>query len=1161
MSHFFQKPENALKRAKELISITNSDAAVLKRTKRSALETLHDALVAKKNRTWQPAHEELMILYLDICLELQLGIIAKDGLHQYRNLSIQHNPASLENVIVHFVNQTEQKLSFAKKQSNEMILLDAAQVDLEAAQTPEAVMLSTISFEDSSDRTDREVVVPWLRFTWETYRTVLDILKCNSKLESLYKTISIKAFDFCMEYSRKIEFRRLCEILRNHLGSLQKHSNAPTSQSSRQMRAWDGFTLESVEILLEIRYRQLQVATELELFSEAFRTIDDINTIMSLLVDQIPRLELMITYYEKLAQIFLVSKNYLFHAYALYKWYSLRVGGLDGLEGGAALAVLPCLVTPEEKKNMATRVVLAALSIPLIDFESASPVLEEEAANTPSSSATTNTTDTVVSLAMREKNSRMAALLGFTTAPSRGKFLDEIEAAEIVKFSFSDTASLFQLVEREEVDPLQIVKQVTPYLTRLRCLTALELKFIQAYMPSVERLLVRRVLFQLTRVYSSISIAHLHAILEGLNVSYKDIEQLIVRSRSLSTVAHVSAPSLSSMYLSTKTCSSSSTSSSSVETMTASVLRTKIRIDHLQQCVRFSDATELEANPSQLSLLGERLSRILKKFSTASTFPSTSQLLLFKRTRETLVDKRMEMLGRKEIIEQKKEQLERLQQEKRRAMEKKRQDMELLRQKIEKERLEQEKKRREMEKKQKIRQEIALKETKQILDQLGRHAELDIADMEKIDHEQILQQAKEKALREKEEAQRKLKESARRLDYIIRATREAEQPILQKHFLVEKEQAKLLFDQENQKKLELLQEEHTIGLKEKKRLAIALKLNDFFIQAHCQRRKEQYKKATEEQKKKTMLERLEKRIANAKQRFEKEQTRIRQEEEEKERKQRQEEEEKERVRQMEIEKTIRQQEEEEQEERRRKIEEEKEKEAVENEAHVSEGHYRPPSAVRRSERVEEEWTQVGPKRDQQRPAAPEGKWERRGPPPREDSLRSRFSNRPSFSSGEDRGINSFRRGGGEDDRGGFRRGGAGEDDRRLHRGGEMDREVFRGSRDERGPSSRGGAPPPRGGEAEEKGSWRGAGTSSSERNDRDRVEPSFRRNDGLNRDRESSDDRFFGSRREGSYRPPRAGGDNRGENDRVFERGGSDSRRGGFSGRAPTKAPDSGRWR
>lgn len=72
------------------------------------------------------------------------------------------------------------------------------------------------------DRVDREHVTPWFKFLWETYRTVLDILRNNARLEALYAMTAARAFQFCLAYKRTTEFRRLCDILRNHLANLNK---------------------------------------------------------------------------------------------------------------------------------------------------------------------------------------------------------------------------------------------------------------------------------------------------------------------------------------------------------------------------------------------------------------------------------------------------------------------------------------------------------------------------------------------------------------------------------------------------------------------------------------------------------------------------------------------------------------------------------------------------------------------------------------------------------------------------------------------------------------------------------------------------------------------------------------------------------------------------
>ena len=94
--------------------------------------------------------------------------------------------------------------------------------DLDADVNPEKMLMETVSSEDDASRTDREVLVPWLKFLWESYRAVLETLKNNNKLEHAYHGTCAQAFKFCVEYKRTSEFRRLCEILRNHIQSQTK---------------------------------------------------------------------------------------------------------------------------------------------------------------------------------------------------------------------------------------------------------------------------------------------------------------------------------------------------------------------------------------------------------------------------------------------------------------------------------------------------------------------------------------------------------------------------------------------------------------------------------------------------------------------------------------------------------------------------------------------------------------------------------------------------------------------------------------------------------------------------------------------------------------------------------------------------------------------------
>lgn len=77
---------------------------------------------------------------------------------------------------------------------------------------------------------------------------------------------------------------------------------------------------ESLALHMELRFEQLKSACELELWGEAFRSVEDIQGLIALGKKQ-PRQSMMATYYARLTQIFEKSESHLYHAFAWLKLF------------------------------------------------------------------------------------------------------------------------------------------------------------------------------------------------------------------------------------------------------------------------------------------------------------------------------------------------------------------------------------------------------------------------------------------------------------------------------------------------------------------------------------------------------------------------------------------------------------------------------------------------------------------------------------------------------------------------------------------------------------------------------------------------------------------------------------------------------------------------
>jgi len=489
-----QKPEYVLKRANDLIA--SAVGPNNEKEKRLALEHLHQHIAKgkSKNSQWNKVYESLMKRHLELCVDLKDHRTAKDGLHQYRNLCQSVDPNSLEVVVLHLMEQAEIKATAARKKADAVSLLAAAKIsDLDEEETPESIMLSSMTEEGARDRTDREMVVPWLKFLWETYRATLDLLNKSVKLEKTYHLTCHKAFKFCVEYSRALEFRRLCDELRKHLINLQK---TPTVNPLRANRVPWEWTPEAVEMHLTTRFAMLEVASTLELWNEGFRTVEDIYAIMQI-GKKSPKPKLMANYYEKLTRIFLVSENHLFHAYTSYRYYCLTCDTKKDLK-------------PEDKSIMASVVLLAALCIPSLKDTSADST----------SSMTGNVDEDNISYA---KDQRMAMLLDFQANPTRHALLSDIVNKGLLNDVVPELAALYTNLELK-FHPLTLAKSLVSSVAAVKAIPQLAV-----YAVPLQRIAVLRVVMQLSRVYSAVKIDFVRSLLAPLSdVSYNHVEKIMV---------------------------------------------------------------------------------------------------------------------------------------------------------------------------------------------------------------------------------------------------------------------------------------------------------------------------------------------------------------------------------------------------------------------------------------------------------------------------------------------------------------------------------------------------------------------------------------------------------------------------------------------------------
>ncbi|CAI9098188.1 OLC1v1034796C3 [Oldenlandia corymbosa var. corymbosa] len=563
-----------------------------------------------------------------------------------------------------------------------------------------------------------------------------------------------RAFQFCKQYKRTTEFRRLCEIIRNHLANLNKYRD----QRDRP----DLSAPESLQLYLDTRFEQLKVATELELWQEAFRSIEDIHGLM-FMVKKTPKASLMVVYYAKLTEIFWISSSHLYHASAWLKLFTLQKSFNKNL-------------SQKDLQLIASSVVLAALSVPPYDHSHGVSHLELEHE--------------------KERNLKIASLIGFDVEPrsegkevlSRAGLLAELVSKGVMSCVTQEVKDLYHLLEHEFI-PLDVATKVQPLLAKISKLggklsSASSVPEIQLsqYVPALEKLATLRLLQQVSQVYQTMKVDNLSKM-----ISFFDFA--VVEKISVDAVKH--------NFIAMK-------------------------VDHMKGAVFFGQQKlESDGLRDHLALFAESLSNArIMIYPPAKKAQKLGQLL--PNLSEVVEKEHRRLLARKSIIEQRKEEQERQLLEMEKEEEIKRLKQQKITEEAEQRRLANEYEQRKNQRILKEIEEREAEEAKAILQQqtskLGKKKGKKPVLEGDITKRSVMDFALSEQLREKQEMEKKLQRLAKNMDHLERARREESAPLVEAAFQQRLVEEAAIHEREQQQEIELSRQRHAGDLEEKKRL-------------------------------------------------------------------------------------------------------------------------------------------------------------------------------------------------------------------------------------------------------------------------------------------------------------------------------------------------------
>lgn len=770
-----------------------------------ALETLYDVIKSRKrNNTYsEKLIEQIMCKYLELCVDLRKSHVAKEGLYQYRNLCQSTNVASLADVVQGYLNLAEKRTDEARQKSHDSVQeVD----DLENLATPEMIMLSAVSVEGAQERSDRTILMPWVKFLWESYCQCLELLRTNSRVERLYHDIAQQAFHFCLKYQRKTEFRKLCDKLRNHMDLIFKQ---PQSSGSINLSS-----PETQEMNLNTRLVQLDSAIQMELWQEAYKAVEDIHGLMTM-SKKVFSPKMMANYYQKLALVFWKSGNLLFHAAAIFKHFQL-------------IRDMKKNISAEELSKMASRVLIAILAVPI---PSQHPEFETfiETDRTP-----------------QEKMARLAVLLSLQQAPTRQSLLKDASRFSVVQTAMPQIRDLYQWLE-VDFHPLRLCQRIQ---TAVKFVEECDDKLaLVQYIPPLKDMTLVRLLNQVSQVYQSICFSRLLELAPFADAF--TLERVIVDCVRHNDMQIRMDHRTRTVHFGTELAEAQS--------------YTMAEGPHLQDMPSEQIRTQLM---KMYEVLNKSLRTINPDKSKEEN--NAIRMKIVEAYNNSKQRDHQKILNRQKIIEALKEDLEKMNIERDVMEQKKIDQQLREQQKLEEERLLAEKEQRQQRKEQEMLQQIKQNHLTEKIQQfkqtdIGQKIlkQMDEKEIAELDTDQIMARQVEELEKEKRELANRLKNQEKKVDHLERAKRLVEIPLLEKAFEDDIEQDKVYWKAQEKERIANAIKEREEAVLAKKRLGRMAQDKDTYLQNLLRERKAAFDKKLSDFNKRVEQERV-KRLADRK---------------------------------------------------------------------------------------------------------------------------------------------------------------------------------------------------------------------------------------------------------------------------------------------------------